>query len=174
MKALSVKLPWAYYIIYGVPFGVVKDNPNGTQRVEDSGKVILKDIENRDWPLPPWFELPQRIYIHVSKKPDDMQAVMEFTIGKIGLPAMPIILSYSTRLPRGAIIGEVDVVECVTESKSPWFAGPYGFILANPVAYETPIPCRGKLGFFDPDIPLTNTTPQPQQVPRESSSKGTE
>lgn len=53
---------------------------------------------------------------------------------------------------RGAIIGEVDIVDCVTESKSPWFTGPYGFVLANPVAYKVPVPCKGKLGFFTPDI----------------------
>lgn len=52
----------------------------------------------------------------------------------------------------GAIIGEVDITGCVTESTSVWFAGPYGFTLANPVLYEKPIPCRGALGFFTPDI----------------------
>ena len=26
--------------------------------------------------------------------------------------------------------------------------GPYGFVLADPNAYEKPIPCRGQLGFF--------------------------
>ena len=152
MKALSIKPPWPYYIIYGVPFGVVKDNPDGSQRVEDSGKVILKNIENREWPIPASFSLPQRIYIHVGKKQDDMQAVLDFAVGKLKLPAWSIIMSYSRRLPRGAVIGEVDVVECVTESKSPWFVGRYGFVLANAAAYETPIPCRGKLGFFEPEI----------------------
>jgi hypothetical protein len=52
----------------------------------------------------------------------------------------------------GAIIGEVDIIDCVTESKSPWFVGPYGFTLANPVLYDKPIPCRGMLGFFEPDL----------------------
>jgi len=153
MKALSIKAPWAYYIVYGIPYGVAKDNPDGSQRVEDSGKLILKDIENRDWPIPASITLPQCIYVHVGKKPDDIRAVMDFTIKKLGLPLISIIMSYSNLLPRGAIIGEVDVVECVTESKSPWFAGPYGFVLADPVAYKAPIPCRGKLGFFKPDIP---------------------
>lgn len=152
MKALSIKPPWAYYIIYGVPYGVAVDNPDGTQRVEDSGKVILMNIENRSWPIPSWLQLPQRVYIHVGKREDDITAVMDFTIGKIGLPAMSIILSYSRSLPRGAIIGEIDIVDCVTESDNPWFAGPYGFILTNQVAYEKPIPCKGKLGFFDPVI----------------------
>jgi hypothetical protein len=50
----------------------------------------------------------------------------------------------------GAIIGEVDIIDCVTESNSLWFEGKYGFVLANPVLYDKPIPCRGQLGFFEP------------------------
>lgn len=53
----------------------------------------------------------------------------------------------------GAIIGEVDITGCVEYSDSPWFLGPYGFTLANPVLYDEPIPCKGALGFFEPDIP---------------------
>lgn len=150
MKALSIRPPWAYYIIYGIPYGVSADNEDGTQRIEDSGKVILKDIENRDWAVPQRMELPQRIQVQVGKKEDGIEAVLDLTVGKLKLPAFSIMMSYSKRLPRGAIIGEVDLVDCVTESKSPWFEGKYGFVLRNPVAYETPIPCRGKLGFFEP------------------------
>jgi len=152
MKALSIKPPWAYYIIGGIPYGVSVDNGNGTTRVEDGGKVILKDIENRNWAVPQWLKLPQRIQIHVGKREDNIEAVMDLTVGKLGLPAFSIMMSYSKRLPRGAIIGEVDLVDCVTESKSPWFIGKYGFVLRNPVAYSKPIQCRGKLGFFEPLI----------------------
>ena len=152
MKALSIKPPWAYYIIYGIPFCVAVNNQDGTQRVEDSGKVILKNIENRKWPLPANFQLPQRIYVHVGKQQDDITSVMEFTVVKLGMPAYSIITSYSRRFPRGAIIGEVDIVDCVTVSDNPWFTGPYGFVLANPEAYNHPISCKGRLGFFEPAI----------------------
>jgi len=152
MKALSIRPPWAYYIIYGIPYGIAVDNGDGTQRVEDSGKVILKDVENRGWAVPSWFKIPQRIQVHVGKREDDIESVMQFCIGKLHLPVFSILASYSKNLPRGAIIGEIDITGCVTESKSPWFAGKYGFILANPVPYEKPIPCKGKLGFFEPDI----------------------
>jgi len=152
MKALSIKPPWAYYIIYGIPYGVGVDNEDGTQRVVDSGKVILKDIENRNWAVPQWLKLPQRIQIHVGKREDDIEEVMDLTVGKLKLPTFSIMMSYSRRLPRGAIIGEADLVDCVTESKSPWFVGKYGFVFRYPVPYKEPIPCRGKLGFFEPDI----------------------
>jgi hypothetical protein len=148
MKALSVKPPWAYFIIYGIPYGVSVDIGDGRSIVKDSGKVILKDVENREWPLPSWFRLPQRIQIHVGRKEDPIEGVLEF-IHKRGLPLMPIISAYSKLLPRGAIIGEVDVIACVTESQSPWFVGKHGFVLRTPVPYLQPIPCRGKLGFFE-------------------------
>jgi len=151
VKALSIRPPWSYYIIYGIPYGVAVDNGDGTQSIKDSGKVILKNIENRAWPIPAWFKLPQRIQVHVGKRDDDIEAILELCFGKLGLSVFSILMSYSKRLPRGAIIGEVDIIGCVTESKNPWFVGPYGFILANRVAYEKPIPCRGKLGFFEPE-----------------------
>ena len=54
----------------------------------------------------------------------------------------------------GAIIGEIDITGCVDHSDSPWFFGPYGFTLANPVLYDKPIPCKGMLRFFEPDIDI--------------------
>ncbi len=154
MKVLSIRPPWAYYIIYGIPYGVAVDNGDGTSRVEDSGKVIIKDIENRDWPIPSWFKLPQRIQVHVGKRDDGIENALDICCRKIGLPPWPIMMSFSKNMPRGAIIGEVDIADCVTESKSPWFVGQYGFILRNPKPYREPIPCRGKLGLFEPQITI--------------------
>lgn len=58
---------------------------------------------------------------------------------------------YTKPMAFGAIIGEVDITGCVEKSDS-WFTGPYGFVLTNPTLYEKPIPCKGKLGFFEPAI----------------------
>ncbi len=58
----------------------------------------------------------------------------------------------------GAIIGEVDITDCrfrkpMQLGHSPWHdIGCWGFILANAVLYERPIPCRGQMGFFGVDI----------------------
>ena len=57
-------------------------------------------------------------------------------------------LAYSD-LPTGALLGEVTIVDCITESNSPWFYGPYGYMLDGAVPYEDPIPYRGRLGFFE-------------------------
>jgi len=161
VKALSIRRPWAYFIIYGIPYGVSVDNGDGSSRIEDSGKVILKDVENRSWPVR--LALPQRIVVHVGKRVEPIEDAMPLVVGKLRIPAMGVILSYSTLLPRGALIGEVDLVECVTESKSPWFVGPYGFVLANPVPYEKPIPCRGRLGFFEPEHSSKKDAPEDTQ-----------
>ena len=57
-------------------------------------------------------------------------------------------------LPRGAILGEVSVTDCVEFVDSPWFCGPYAFTLADPQAYPVPVPHRGQLGFFRVDDSL--------------------
>ncbi len=48
----------------------------------------------------------------------------------------------------GGIAGAATIVDCVDQSNSPWFSGPYGFILKN----QQPLPflaIRGQLGFFN-------------------------
>lgn len=135
MKALSIRQPWATLIVSGYTL--------------DDGRHIFKNIENRNWLLPRDME-GQRIYVHAPTKQDS--AAMEWLFEKGFAPAK-VLMYYSNLIPRGALIGEVYIVKGVFESESIWFDGNYGFVLANPTAYETPIPCKGKLGFFVPDIP---------------------
>jgi len=54
------------------------------------------------------------------------------------------------RLPRGGIIGSVNLVDCVGRDKtdSPWFQGAYGFVLRDPKPLDF-LPFKGRLGFFD-------------------------
>ena len=87
-----------------------------------------KDIENRTWRT--HYRGP--ILIHAGSRMDD------------GFNRYP-------SLQMGGIIGWCDIVDCVTESESEWFNGPYGFVLANvhPLPF---IPCKGALSFFVPDI----------------------
>ena len=102
-----------------------------------------KDVENRTWPT----KFRGRIYIHASKKLDKehYRWIMENDNRLVtgGLP-------YQYEFVHGAIIGEVDIVDCVQNHGSRWFFGPYAFVLENPVEYKEPIPCKGMLGFFTP------------------------
>ena len=100
-----------------------------------------KDIENRVRPT----QLRGRVMIHAGKAVDSYALALWLSDSVLRAIPMPNIQELVT----GAIIGEVDITGCVTASKSPWFTGPYGFVLANPKAYEQPIPCKGKLGFFE-------------------------
>jgi hypothetical protein len=48
----------------------------------------------------------------------------------------------------GGIVGVATIVDCVSNSGSEWFNGPYGFVLRD--ARSIPlVPCKGALSFFD-------------------------
>ncbi len=128
MKALSIRQPWAWLITRG-----------------------FKEIENRGWPT----KFRGRIYVHAGMTMDVNVPGLFITENWILVLLTPEQREEYLIAPmdRGALIGEVDIVDCVTESRSPWFDGKYGFVLANPELYEKPIPCTGRLSFFTPDIP---------------------
>ncbi len=138
MKALSIKQPWAWLIVNG-----------------------YKDIENRNWRIGRkpgldgvrGLELPSRIYVHAGKEGDFSHENQQFISKCLVTQGHKIITTHDFFPDKfGAIIGEVDIIGCVTESVSPWFVGPYGFVLANPEAYDKPIPMRGRLGFWDVNL----------------------
>jgi len=139
MKALSIKQPWAWLICAGY-----KDIENRNWKIGRNsrhGQYSSRDIANFS------INLPERIYVHAGKKPDN--------VGSGGIIADCLDFESWTKyvavadFAYGAIIGEVDITDCITESESPWFEGRYGFVLANPVLYDKPIPYRGQLGFFE-------------------------
>lgn len=118
--ALSIQQPWADLILH-----------HG------------KDVENRTWP-PGRLVIGEPIYVHAGIRRDTSGAWREI------LPEIPIEIERRDPARHGAILGEVTVVDCVTSSDSPWFFGPYGWVLANPVPYVQPTPHRGRLGLFVP------------------------
>ena len=136
MKALSVRQPWAWLVCKG-----------------------YKDIENRVWhlrmpPLLNYPKTPRRIYVHTGLIMDvnapDRSAANEWILERLTTEQRE---EYeNAEIHRGAIIGEVDIMGCCEHSKSPWFTGPFGFVLANPELYDHPIPCKGRLGFFEPNF----------------------
>lgn len=125
----------------------------------------IKDIENRTWKT----NFRGRIYIHVSAKLADYKLTDE-QLKECGCK----ILWDSDKLV-SAIIGEVDIIDCVINHPSIWaeqtdipslgdvlddvkFIGRaippnpliYNWVLANPVLYEKPIlNVKGKLSFWE-------------------------
>lgn len=113
-----------------------------------------KDIENRSWPT----NYRGWVLIHAGKRFNK-----EFD-GEIDLPS-----EYDAGLPdyfdMGGIVGKAEIVGCVSESRSPWFHGRFGFLIRNarPLPFR---PCLGRLGFFEPDFtpsPAPHAPPKPAQ-----------
>lgn len=90
-----------------------------------------KDVENRSWTT----SYRGRVYIHAGMRLDPEDVLPD------GVP-----------VPRGAIIGHVELVNIVTDSASRWAEpGQYHWLLAIPVALTSPVPARGRLGLWSPD-----------------------
>ena len=149
MKALSIKQPWASLIAHGI-----------------------KDIENRTWKT----NFRGRIYIHASKisanNPKGRCFLFTDEQWKIMGEEMRvnIVIDY---WEHSAIIGEVDIIDCVINHPSIWaeksdnygrffrngvpaYVGKkenkpiYNWVLANPILYEKPIlNVKGKLSFWE-------------------------
>lgn len=146
MKAISVKQPWASLIVHGI-----------------------KDIENRTWNT----NFRGKVFIHASAK--DAGALYEL-LNEKQIEAMNNHWTnspYPLR-PLSAIIGEVEIIDCVINHQSIWaektiqntknykgnpFDKPqpiYNWVLANPILYDKPIlNVKGKLSFWEPDIDIT-------------------
>ena len=106
-----------------------------------------KDIENR-----PYATLVRgRVAIHTAQRGTQVRYVQAKDYIKA---AYSISHSESLHVPerdsviKGAIIGLVDIVDCVNYHSSPWFMGGYGYLLANPLALPEPIYCMGAEGFW--------------------------
>lgn len=119
MRALSVRQPWAWLILFGG-----------------------KDIENRTWRN----ARVGHTLIHAAKGMTllEYEQASEFAADV----APNVVLPALKDLPRGGVVGSVTIVGCVGRSASRWFVGPYGFELedARPLPF---VPYRGELGFFE-------------------------
>jgi hypothetical protein len=138
MKALTIKQPWAQLIALG-----------------------LKDVENRTWKT----NFRGRIYIHASMKPvpfNGMGNGVKFSTDQLRL-IFKLPENRGERYPdamskyvNSAIIGEVDIVDCVTDSTSIWAQpGHWHWILANAVHYDKPVlKVKGALSFWEYNLDI--------------------
>jgi len=122
--ALSIRQPWAWAIL----------NSN-------------KRHENRTWSTR--YRGP--ILIHAAKglTRDEYKSFLMFYEHEINYgPPYPPSCPPMAALERGGIVGRARIVDCVKASDSPWFGGPYAFVLddVHPMPF---IPYRGELGLFE-------------------------
>lgn len=126
MYALTLHQPWASAVFHG------------------------KDIENRNWPPPRWL-LGKRLAIHAGKRfkrgevIELLQRLENWWHGE--LPAADL-------LPLGVILGSVRIADVKTTNPiagndwSPWFVGPFGWVLEDARLYDRPIPMAGQQGLW--------------------------
>lgn len=101
-----------------------------------------KPVENRDWHAS--YRGP--VLIHAGLAQPDLFKLRDIAdTFDVKLPALK-------DMAFGAFIGRAEIVDCVTAHDSPFFDGPFGFVLANPVAFARPLPFRGSLGLFRPKL----------------------
>ncbi|MEM6381868.1 MAG: hypothetical protein AAF739_04275 [Pseudomonadota bacterium] len=124
--ALSVRQPWAWAIIHG---GKAIEN-------RSIGSIISGKMDCRP------------IAIHAATGLTEK----EFRWGYDKLSEHGVQCPLPRDLVRGAIIGQVKVVDIVSESASPWFGRSRpdnrGLVLEEPRPCE-PIPAKGELGYFN-------------------------
>jgi len=150
MKALTVKNPYAFLIC----------TPS-----QDKYRTGIKDIENRTWRT----HFRGRVFIHASAKIVDVEFTTSQTadlyLNNIWQPGV----GFSTEMKVvSAIIGEVDIVDCVVNHSSVWAEKDskinngdleaktiWNWVLANPVLYDKPIlNVKGQLSFWEPKIDI--------------------
>jgi hypothetical protein len=99
-----------------------------------------KDIENRSWKTK--YRGPLLIQASAGLPPRrKLEENCQFARDRgVKLPE---------EFERGGIIGMVNLVDCVTVSRSEWFEGPIGWVLEKPKKLPL-IPLKGQLSLFDP------------------------
>lgn len=140
MKAISIRQPWAWLIVR-------PDITDPAARAAAFAAGEIKDIENRDWPT----KVRGRVLVHASKGMTEAEYEHGVDAGIVcgcNLRQMPDW----KRMERGGIVGSVEIVDCVRQSKSRWFVGDYGFVLRDPMPQPF-VPVRGQLGFFEVEMP---------------------
>jgi len=126
MKALSIRQPLAWAIIHAG-----KDIANRSRRTTYRGPVL----------------------IHAAKTmtPAEYEDFLAFSRDRFRFTFPATRLPVGGDLQLGGIIGQAEIVDCVSDHPSPWFTGPFGFVLANP----KPLPFRpllGQLGLFEVEM----------------------
>jgi len=136
MRALTLYRPWAWALFHGKP------------------------VENRTW-SPPASMIGEPIAIHAGRKWDKDGAEFVYRLlgpaailpaaraeGIIGVAVLDRVISGCQLFP-GEPIPPTDPLR-----GSPWYFGPFGWVLREQVELEVPVACRGALGLWvlPPDV----------------------
>lgn len=125
-KVITIKQPWASLIAHGI-----KDIENRTWRTNYRGRVLIHAAASSD-------KEPYKLFNDEQAKAVD-DCIME------------VCCFYGQK---SAIIGSVEIVDCVQNHPSIWAEkGVYNWVLANPILFDKPIEgVKGKLSFWEYDL----------------------
>ena len=127
MKALSIRQPWAWAIFH-------------------AGKAH----ENRTWTAR--YRGPLLVHASATMTDDDVadfrDAMRADPRLRAAVDAAGGVALGELRAMRGGFVGVAEIVDCVSESPSPWFFGPRAFVLENrrPAPF---VPYKGARGLFE-------------------------
>lgn len=102
-----------------------------------------KNIENRNW----LTRYRGRLAIHAAKG----MTRMEYESAARFCTMRGLVVPPRDALAFGAILGTVEVVDCVSLHPSPWFEGEYGLVLSHPQPFARPVPAVGALSLWEWD-----------------------
>jgi hypothetical protein len=127
LQALTLRHPWAYAITH-----------------------LGKRIENRTW-RPPAALIGRSLAIHGGAVPKGAAlagAAHAMTILRISGLAPPITELLLAEAVTPGIVAVARVSGVVTESLSPWFGGPYGWVLRDVFVLPEPVAVKGARGLW--------------------------
>lgn len=122
--ALTIKQPWASLIMNGI-----------------------KNVENRSWIT----EYRGPMFIHAGMKWDSSPWPDDPSITTLGDEELMTLTEDNLLIPRGMILGTVDLVMIIDDSMSPWARkGDHHWLISNPRRFAAPVPWRGQMGLWWP------------------------
>jgi hypothetical protein len=156
MKSLSIKNPYAYWIINGI-----KDVENRTWKTDYRGKILIHvsgdSMRNADYNHMP--EIIQKDIDRMAELKIKWEDALKETkyeelkkITELDKEAYQYYLKTENYYFKSqCIIGEIDLVDIVKDSKSVFAQkNQYNWILKNPIKYDIPIlNIKGKLSLWE-------------------------
>jgi hypothetical protein len=123
VKALSVRQPWAFAIVMG-----------------------FKPVENRDFTRQ--HRGPTLIHTGKNAEHGNLTPVLMQIADQSCMRLRDVRALYDKHFALGAIVGKVNIADCVKSHPSKWFFGPFGFVMTDAQWCE-PFPWRGQFDFFE-------------------------
>jgi hypothetical protein len=154
VKVLSVKNPWAYFLIFGSWAGI-KDVENRSKKTNYRGPLLIHASKN---PAIEYLQISGMVFmkddskIHLDGKIHLGISESSWATGGMNENCRYFSLHELNEFERtkGLIIGMVELVDCVENSESKWAeTGLYHWIMKNPRPLVKPIPARGSLGLWE-------------------------